>query len=350
MLVRTVARPKGCATTGRDQFDAIRAMNHVVLILRVLLAWMVTCDNARTIAVEAKHPETSIRVSLVGTGYATIVNDRHPNQRLGYRFHEHSPLAYGLVPTSDADAGIRAEDVSRLEANFRGTPGVVVFQHNQLSDADWTQQDWTYFLRPVSNGVELLWIVATHDAGLPEFYGVQQCFRLSGSTNAEWRQKIARTPEFSEYDLWAKQGDTANRTSLTYVLRNGAWQALPAGDSAVGARTPLGIKVDRRRSADRLMERVGPYQAEMLEPVDDGPFVRNNLSQTWATGIYWQGTSHVTVHHPADCLHTIVNIGQIPAQSRRAIRGKIYWLAGDKHDLKEHFRNDAYLSKPPEVR
>lgn len=325
----------------------MRAMKHIVLILGVLLTWTAVRNSAQTTAAEAKQPEASIQVSLVGTGYATIVNDRHPNQRLGYRFHEHSPLTYGAVPTSDAEAGIRSEDVVRLEADFRATLSVIVFHHSQPTSADWTQQDWTYFLRPVSDGVELLWIVATHDTGLPEFYGVQQCFRLSGSTNAEWRQKIARTPEFSEYDLWDMQGEPANRTSLTYVLRHGAWQALPAGESAVGARTPLGLAFDRRRSSGPLMERVGPYQAEMLELVDDGPFVRSNLPETWVTGIYWEGTTHVTVHHPADCLHAIVNIGNVPPHSRRAIRGRIYWLAGDKHDLLEHFRDDEYMSKPP---
>jgi len=68
--------------------------------------------------------------------------------------------------------------------------------------------------------------------------------------------------------------------------------------------------------------------------------VRNDLPETWVTGLYWQRTSHVTVHHPADCLHAIVNIGGIPPHSRRAIRGKIYWFAGDKRDLLKHFQCD----------
>ena len=57
-------------------------------------------------------------------------------------------------------------------------------------------------------------------------------------------------------------------------------------------------------------------------------------------GICWERTSHVTNHHPADCLHAVVNIGNIPPFSRRAFRGKIYWFKGSKKDLAEHYASD----------
>jgi hypothetical protein len=48
----------------------------------------------------------------------------------------------------------------------------------------------------------------------------------------------------------------------------------------------------------------------------------------------------VTDHHPADCLHAIVNIGDLPPHSRRVIRGKIYWFKGTKRDLLKQWRAD----------
>ena len=88
------------------------------------------------------------------------------------------------------------------------------------------------------------------------------------------------------------------------------------------------------------MDKIGPYEAKMLEPIDDGPITRTNLKGTWVSGIFWEGTSHITNHHPADCLHTIVNIGGIPPHTKRAILGKIYWFQGTKSDLVKHFQRD----------
>ena len=89
-----------------------------------------------------------------------------------------------------------------------------------------------------------------------------------------------------------------------------------------------------------MMETVGPYEAKMLEPIDDGLITRANLEGTWVSGIFWEGTSHITNHHPADCLHAIVSIGNVPPHAKRAIHGKIYWLRGTKSDLEKHFQRD----------
>ena len=50
-------------------------------------------------------------------------------------------------------------------------------------------------------------------------------------------------------------------------------------------------------------------------------------------------------HHPADCLHAIVNIGGIAPHSHRVLRGKIYWLAGPGARFVEHWRKDFPGSK-----
>ena len=91
---------------------------------------------------------------------------------------------------------------------------------------------------PVHDGIDLLLIMRTYDEGLPTYYGVQQCFRMSGRTNAAWRRAIACAPSFSEYDLWATEEGEAERTRLTYVVRNGLWQELPVLLTAVGTNAP----------------------------------------------------------------------------------------------------------------
>ena len=186
----------------------------------------------------------------------------------------------------------------------------------------------------------MLMVVQTYEEGLPEYYGIQQCFRMSGNTNQEWRRKIADTPAFSEYDLWKSQPPGADKKSLTYVMRDRHWEPVPAGEDATGARTPLGIEIDEWRTSGRPMEAVGPYQAKMLDPVDNGLITRTDLSGSWVCGIHWQSTSHVTNHHPADCLHSIINVGHVPPFSKRALLGKIYWFKGSKEDLYDHYRID----------
>lgn len=272
-----------------------------------------------------------------GKQNATFTNALHPGNRIGYRFHEHTPLIYGDVPKDTVSAGIEPKTVAQLENEFAQRAGVLV-KTLSIGDADWSPQTWTFYMAPVDDGVDLLWIVETKDQGLNEYYGVQQCFRLGGTSNEAWRREFAETPAFSEYDLWdIAQKGLKEKTSLTYVLRGGKWESLPAVREPVGARTPLGVKFDTARTSGNLaaMLKVGPYDAQMLNPVDIGLIARVDLEKTWVCALYWEGTSHVTDHHPADCLHAIVNIGGIPPRSKRAIRGKIFWFAGTLDSLLE---------------
>ena len=265
-----------------------------------------------------------------GKQNATFTNALHPGNRIGYRFHEHTPLIFGEAPKDAAAAGIDPGKVAELEADFAHRAKALV-KKVAIGDADWAPQTWTFYMAPVDDGIEMLWVVEAADNGLNEYYGVQQCFRLGGVSNIAWRREFAETPAFSEYDLWdVTQKESADKTSLTYVLRGGKWGPLPAIRETVGVRTPLGVTVDTARAGGDLntMPRVGPYDARMLEPVDTGLVARVNFDKTWVCGIYWEHTSHVTDHHPADCLHSIVNIGGVPPHGKRAIRGKIYWFEG----------------------
>lgn len=270
-----------------------------------------------------------------GKQIATVTNDKHPGNRIGYRFHEHTPLIWGDIPKDAESAGIVEEAIASLQSDFAKRPKVLVNEVS-IGDADWAPQTWTFYMAPADDGLDMLWVVETKDKGLNEYYGVQQCFRMGGVSNEEWRRQFAETPAFSEYDLWnVAEKDKSEKTSLSYVLRGGTWEALPAVREPVGARTSIGVMYDTLRAGGDLrnMLKVGPYEAEMLAPVDEGLVTRVNLDKTWVCGIYWERTSHVTDHHPADCLHNIVNLGGVPANGKRAIRGRIFWFEGTLEEL-----------------
>lgn len=263
-------------------------------------------------------------------GFAFFENHAHPGNRIGYRFFEHTPIVHGAVPRDPREAGIDPAADARTLRDFAARPGVLT-HHVDVKGDQWTPQKWTFHLLPVHDGIEMLLHVQAGPAGLNDYYGVQQCFRLGGVTNAPWRQEIARTPAFSEYDLWHELKQAGREPeSLSWVLRRAVWETLPPSETTVGARTPLGLQVDERRTSRNLtaMPRVGPYDAAMLAPIDHGLITRADRPRHWVAGLFWQRTSHVTVHHPADCLHAIINLGGIPPGGARLLRGKIYWMPG----------------------
>jgi len=292
-------------------------------------------DDA-AIAESAAAPACSppIAVALKKGNFASFTHRGHPGNRIGYRFFEHTPIVHGKVPRNANEAGIDLGRVRALETAYSREPGVKVFKRNLDNDTGWVSQRWVFYLAPADDGIKMLWVIETDEDPLPRYYGAQQCFRMSGRTQKKaWKKEVALTPAFSEYDLWASSMGQSNKTSLTYVCRDNSWEVLPATESCLGARTPLGIHVDKQRCDGLLPDVVGPYKAAMLAPIDSGLVTRTDLEKTWVCGIFWENTSHVTNHHPADCLHTIVNIGNIPVRAKRAIRGKIYWFKGNRDDL-----------------
>lgn len=279
-----------------------------------------------------------IQIEVMGE-FAAFTNSLHPENRIGYRFHEHTPLLFGAVPESaDPTESVNA---SRTITAFTNRPGVKRF-HRRVTEAGWIPQDWTFYLAPVSDGIELLLIVETEAEGLPEFYGVQQCFRLTGVFNEAWRQKYARTPAFSEFDLGKEGSPGTQPASLTSILLNESLRQLPGGKETVGCRTAYGELWDKRRSAGDLgvLKFIGPYRARMLWTSEAGLILRTSLDRKWSTGLFWERTTHVSNHHPADCLHAIINIGGIAPHGQQILRGKIYWLAGPGENLVEHWRGD----------
>jgi len=316
--------------------------NCTLVISIILPCILINLYSCRTTQQAAASKISITPLTIQNNSFVTFTNREHPDNRIGYRLFEHTPIVFGPTPQNNQQAAIDPAQVEALEKTFSKRPQVVKIK-NPVNNEHWIPQNWTFYMVPVQNGIDILLIVETFDKGLPEYYGVQQCFRMSGKTNkSTWRRKVAQTPAFSEYDLWARQKDQPQKTSLTYVLRHDQWQPIPATRETMGVRTPLGLLIDNKRTNGKLMDQVGPYKAHMLEPVDCALITRTNREQTWICGIFWQHTSHLTDHHPADCLHAIVNIGPIPPHSRRALRGKIYWFQGTKDDLKK-----AYLADFP---
>jgi len=218
----------------------------------------------------------------------------------------------------------------------------VKFFHRRVTKVGWVPQDWSFYLAPVTNGIELPFVVKTGEVGLPEFYGVQQCFRRTGTANEAWQQKYARTAAFSEHDLWQDPPAGAELLSLTGALRNGSVKFFPAGKETAGCRTPYGESLDRWRSGGQLdtLEHVGTYNVRMLWTGDTGLILRTSPDRKWSTGLYWERTTHLSDHHPADFLQAIVNLGGMAPNSQRVLRGKIYWLAGPGETLVKHWRED----------
>ena len=266
-------------------------------------------------------------------GFVSLLNPAHPGNRIGYRFFEHVPFVHGEIgPAADQTT----EEAEALEKQYASRPGVHV-HGAEVTDKSWAKQNWTFYIAPRSGGFDLLWVVAAGEVGLNEFYVAQQCFRMSGKTNREWRQKIALTPAFSEYDHWAEQeaSDEA-RTSLSHVRRNGRWEALPAVDEHVVCRTPAGVTMDTGRSGGDMsrIDGMAPYDpSQFLPDVDCGMATRADKDGRWNCGLFWERATHVSNHHPADCLHLFVNLGPLSAHGKRAIRGRIYWMEGSKDDL-----------------
>ena len=94
--------------------------------------------------------------------------------------------------------------------------------------------------------------------------------------------------------------------------------------------------MDTARSGGDLRKITGlePYGPSRFEPdIDCGLVSRTDPQGTWVCALYWERTSHVTNHHPADCLHAFVNLGPLPAHSKRALRGRIYWMKASKDEL-----------------
>ena len=63
--------------------------------------------------------QSPIEIKMAREGFATFSNQLHQNNRIGYRFFEHSPIAYGTVPLSVEEANINTEENDFLLKDFK---------------------------------------------------------------------------------------------------------------------------------------------------------------------------------------------------------------------------------------
>ena len=87
-----------------------------------------------------------------------------------------------------------------------------------------------------------------------------------------------------------------------------------------------------------------PFQANTVStfdpPIDDGLVARCDHENHWMNALWWENTTHISNHHPADCLHSFVNLGPLAANSKKALRGRIYWAKMTKEDLLARWRKE----------
>ena len=279
--------------------------------------------------------------------FLSLLNKAHPGNRIGYRLQEYEPIAYGDIPEKP-QKDMETVTANALEKQYAGRAGVFVYTVDLTGRKDWSPQSWTYYIVPVADGFEMLWVIATKDKGLNEYYSAQQCFRFSGMTNRPWRRAIAESPAFSEYDLWAKQDAGGQpRSGLSFVRRDNKWASIPPVEKHIVCRTPVGLQMDLKRSSGDLTKIAemkpgfSPRQASRFEAdVDSGLVIRSSADNSWVCALYWEHTTHISDHHPADCLHTFVNLGPMPPESKRAIRGRIYWMKASKDELFERWQKN----------
>jgi hypothetical protein len=294
--------------------------------------------------------ESIIKVKKPAEVFISLLNRAHPGNKIGWRLWEYEPIAYGKIPEKSEKDAETIKAVA-LEKEYAARPGVFVHTVDVGSRKGWAPQSWTYYIVPTADGFDVLWVITTGEKGLNEYYLAQQCLRFSGKTNQPWRRIIAEAPDFSEYDLWKMQDDSNKpRSSLSFVHRNGRWEAIEPVKEQVFCRTPLGLKADTARTsgdlaklADMKSSLFRQWPTHFKADIDCGLITRSDINNKWVCAIYLERTTHISNHHPADCLHTYVNIGPIPPHGKRAIRGKIYWMKTSKNKLFELWQKDWRL-------
>ncbi len=289
--------------------------------------------------------ESIIKVKEPVEVFISLLNQAHLGNKIGWRLWEYEPIVYGeIAQKGDAET----EQAAMLEEQYSARPGVFMYTVDVSNKKNWAPQTWTYYIVPVADGFDVLWVITTAETGLNEYYVAQQCFRFSGRTNSKWRRVIAEAPDFSEYDLWKVQDDgNKPRTSLSFVRRGNRWESILPMKEEVVCRTPAGLKLDTARSggdlakiADMKPSFTRQGSAHFEADIDCGLITRSDVNDKWVCGIYWDRTTHISDHHAADCLHTYVNIGPVPPHGKRAIQGKIYWMKTSKDELFTYWQKD----------
>ncbi len=193
-----------------------------------------------------------------------------------------------------------------------------------------------YFL-PEADGVKV-WLRYTAVRDILNSCCIQQCLRFTGQFNAEWRRSVACIPFLSEFDMQAMGNPNG---TLTWARRAGRWFAFPLPYTAYPALpVPPG---GPGYGAERIDHGLVARQTVDRKQAPASYFAAVAHGATWdqmAAGMYWERTVLVSNRHPADCIHAWLDVGPLEAGQSRTLHGKIYFFAGSREDLLDHWHKD----------
>ena len=78
--------------------------------------------------------------------------------------------------------------------------------------------------------------------------------------------------------------------------------------------------------------------------IDHALVVRQAAAGRSVAGMYWERSARVSTHHPADCVHAMVDLGPAAPGRPRVARGKIYWRQGTKDDLLAQWKREFSIT------
>lgn len=197
-----------------------------------------------------------------------------------------------------------------------------------------------WHLTPAEDGIWFELHVRS-EGSVPGGYCLQQCLRFTGAWNDPWRVGVAHIPYLSELDMQAM--GNANGT-LTYAVRDGEVFPFPLAKTMVPTKgatfsnVPRDLVVDHglvaRQTADRAL--APEWYWDRVAP--------DSTWETISSGMYWERTALISNRHPADCVHSWVDIGPMDQGEDRMIRGRFYYLEGSIEYLLTRFREEFAIA------
>ena len=233
-----------------------------------------------------------------------------------------------------------------LTSFILGEDGTALFRYRDQAH----QAVRVSLFRPAEDGLDCwMWLEAEKE--VPGAFIVQQCLRFTGKDNEDWRHSVALAPELSEFDLW----DSGRLQSLTFVCRDDSLAAVEplhefAGQSRFARVNDFlrsyilehgtGLRATYYTAAGLGLAERDPTVTRADSRIPHGLIVRESADRTLVSGMYWERTVMVSDHHPADCLHSYVDLGPAGPGRLNIVNGKIYLFEGSKEDLLRHWRKD----------
>lgn len=307
--------------------------------------------------------------------FLTILKPENPRCYFGYRIVEDRPVITnepltgylgqpnqgGKKPPPESPMHILAEsavpggeytdtwktDFADEVLSFSFNENGIAYFRYRVKEYDLTRVS---AFRVVEDGLETwMWLETDHD--ISGSFIVQQCLRFSGQDNEQWRHSIALIPELSEFDLW----NSGELRSLSFIRQDNQFKAIEpihefASQSRFDRVTDLlrwdekergkGLMTTYYTNAGLSLAQLNGGKVDREFEIPHGLIVRESVDGKTAAGMYWEHTAKVSNHHPADCLHSYVDLGPVSAGERNVVRGKIYYFEGTKEDLLNQWKRD----------